>query len=287
MDKSIAFPNLGIELDNVGKSITVFGFEIAYYGIVIALGMFVALLFLAYETRRIQENSSLYFDFALFVIFFGFIGARLYYVAFSWDSYKDDLLSILNIREGGLAIYGGLIAAIITAVIFTKIKKMNFWRVADVAMPCVLIGQIFGRWGNFFNREAFGEYTDSLLAMRLPIDAVRSGDITSLMREHAHNGYIQVSPTFLYESLWNLAILLILLRVRKHKKFDGQIFCLYAVGYGVGRIWIESLRTDQLIIPKLNIPVSMLVSAIAIVFGITALIIRGHRAQKSQLVTEE
>lgn len=275
MDYSIAFPNLNIELEHVGKSITVFGFEIAYYGIVIAIGMLVAMMFLSYETRRLQENTSLYFDFAMFVIVFGFIGARLYYVIFSWDSYKNDLLSILNVREGGLALYGGLIGAVITAIIFTRVKKMNFWKIADVAMPCMLIGQIFGRWGNFFNREAFGEYTDSLFAMRLPLSAVRYSDVTDLMRQNSYDGYIQVSPTFLYESMWNLVLLIALLIFRKHKKYDGQIFWMYLIGYGVGRFWIESLRTDQLRIPGLEWPVSMVVAAGTAILGVSMLIYKG------------
>lgn len=271
MDYSIAFPHLGIELEHVGKSISLFGIDIAYYGIVIAVGMLVAMLYLSYETRRMQENSGLYFDFAIVVILCGFIGARLYYVIFSWDSYKNDLLSILNIREGGLAIYGGLIGATIAAIIFTRIKKMNFWRAADVAMPCVLIGQIFGRWGNFFNREAFGEYTDSVFAMRLPLNAVRSSDVSSLMRANSYDGYIQVSPTFLYESLWNLGVLIFLIIIKKYKRFDGQIFWLYVLLYGLGRFWIESLRTDQLLLPGIEIPVSMVVAGISVVSGIIML----------------
>lgn len=280
MDYSIAFPNLGIELEHVGKNISVFGIDIAYYGIVIAIGMLVAMCYLSYETRRIQENSNLYFDFAIVVIICGFIGARLYYVAFSWDSYKNDLLSILNIREGGLAIYGGLIGAIIAAVIFTRIKKMNFWRAADVAMPCVLIGQIFGRWGNFFNREAFGEYTDSLFAMRLPLDAVRYSDVTDLMRNNSYDGYIQVTPTFLYESLWNLGVLILLLILRKHKKFDGQIFWLYVLCYGLGRFWIESLRTDQLLLPQIDVPVSMVVAAMSVIGGAIMLIVMAKKNKR-------
>lgn len=282
MDYSISFPNLGIHLDYVGKNIQVFGIDIAYYGIVIAIGMLVAMCYLSYETRRIQENSSLYFDFAIVVILCGFIGARLYYVAFSWDSYKNDLLSILNIREGGLAIYGGLIGAIIAAIIFTRIKKMNFWRAGDVAMPCVLIGQIFGRWGNFFNREAFGEYTDSLFAMRLPLDAVRYSDVTNMMRANSSDGYIQVTPTFLYESMWNLGVFIFLIILKKHKKFDGQIFWLYVVCYGVGRFWIESLRTDQLLLPGLNIPVSMVVASVSTIAGVIMLVVLGRRSKRKE-----
>ena len=139
--------------------------------------------------------------------------------------------NIFNIREGGLAIYGGVIAAVITVVIFAKIKKLSAAVIFDTACLGLIAGQMIGRWGNFFNREAFGEYTDSLLAMRLPLDAVRSSDVTDLMREHMEtvNGvsYIQVHPTYLYESLWCLMVLVLLLLYRKHKKFDGEVFLLY------------------------------------------------------------
>ena len=164
--------------------------------------------------------------------------------------YKDNLKNIFNIREGGLAIYGGVIAAIITVIIFAKVKKLSAAVIFDTACLGLVAGQMIGRWGNFFNREAFGEYTDSLLAMRLPLDAVRSSDVTELMREHIETvkgvSYIQVHPTYLYESLWCLMVLVLLLLYRKHKKFNGEVFLLYLFGYGLGRAWIEGLRTDQL-----------------------------------------
>ena len=205
MHKTIDFPNIGIHLESVGDHITVFGFDIAYYGIIIGIGILVGLLIAVAEAKRTGQKEEDYYDLAIYAVIFAIIGARAYYVIFSWDMYKDDLLSILNIRQGGLAIYGGVIAAVITVLIFARIKKLSAPLLMDTAGLGLVAGQMIGRWGNFFNREAFGEYTDSLLAMRLPVDAVRSSDITELMREHMETvdgvSYIQVHPTYLYESL--------------------------------------------------------------------------------------
>lgn len=272
MTTSINFPNLGIHLDNVGKSIHVFGVEVAYYGIIIGLGMIAGILLAIHEAKRTKQNPDNYYDLALYAIVISIIGARLYYVIFSWDSYKNDLLSIFNLREGGLAIYGGVIAAVITAYVFARVKKLSFFQIADTAGLGLILGQIIGRWGNFFNREAFGEYTDSLLAMQLPLDAVRKADVTEKMYEHLQVidgvSYIQVHPTFLYESLWNLGVLVILLLYRKHKRYEGQIFLMYLFGYGVGRFWIEGLRTDQLLIPGVGLPVSQMLAAVLAVVAI-------------------
>ena len=162
----IAFPNLNIYLSNVPKSFEVFGFTIALYGVIIGMGFLLALFLIAKVARKTDQDPDIYWDLAVYVIIFSIIGARLYYVIFSWDSYKDDLLSILAIRNGGLAIYGGVIAGFTTIYIFSRVKKCKFLRLADTVMPGLLLGQAIGRWGNFTNREVFGEYTNGLLAMR-------------------------------------------------------------------------------------------------------------------------
>lgn len=277
MTTSIDFPNIGIHLENVGKSIEVFGLEIAFYGIVIGLGVMAGIAMAAMEAKRTGQNPDTYYDLAIYAVIFSVIGARLYYVVFSWDQYKNDLLSVFNIRQGGLAIYGAVIAAVITVYVFAKVKKISFLQLVDTAVLGLVLGQIIGRWGNFFNREAFGEYTDSLLAMRLPLDAVRSSDVTELMMKHVETikgvSYIQVHPTFLYESLWNLGVLFFLLWWRKHKKFEGEIFLMYLLGYGVGRFWIEGLRTDQLLIPGVKLPVSQVLAAVLVVVSIVTIFI--------------
>lgn len=268
----IVFPHLGITIPSLPKSIAIGGFSIAFYGMIIACGMVGGLLLARWQAKRTGQNPELYMDFAIWGILFSIVGARIYYVIFSWDSYKDNLWQVFNIRGGGMAIYGSVIAAVITAVVYCRKKKYKFSLFADTAVVGLILGQVIGRYGNFMNREAFGEYTDSLFAMRLKADEVSASNITTAMREHliTENGtrYIQVHPTFLYESLWNLAVLIFMLLYTKHKKFDGEIFLIYLVGYGIGRTWIEGLRTDQLQIGSTGIAVSQVLSAVLAVGGI-------------------
>lgn len=271
-EAEIAFPNLGIYISELPKGITIGGFTIAFYGIIMALSMLAGLWLACVQAKRTNQDKNLYMDFAMYALIFSLIGARLYYVAFSWDSYKDNLLQIFNTRGGGMAIYGSVIAAILTAVIYCKIKHYNFFLLADTGVGPLILGQIIGRYGNFFNREAFGEYTDSLLAMRLRLDQVNPSNVTDLMREHMQTSegvsYIQVHPTFLYESMWNVMILVLILVLTKKKKFHGEIFILYLVGYALGRVWIEGLRTDQLQIGQTGIAVSQVLSGVIAVAGI-------------------
>ena len=270
--KDIAFPHLGIYLENIPKNFSVFGFEIAFYGVIIGIGVLAGLLTAVHNAKKTGQDVEVYWDFAIYAIVFSIIGARLYYVAFEWDSYKDDLLSILNTRNGGMAIYGGVIGAFVTLFIYCKIKKLNAFQIGDTAVPGLILGQVIGRWGNFMNREAFGEYTDSLLAMRLPIDAVRSGDISENIAAHIVEGtnYIQIHPTFLYESLWNLVIFSVLMLYGKRKKFHGEVCLMYLGGYGLGRFVIEGLRTDQLLIPGTDVAVSQMLSLGLVIFTVVA-----------------
>ncbi len=281
MHRTIDFPNIGIHLKSVGDHITVFGFDIAYYGMIIGLGILVGILIAALEAKRTKQNPEDYYDLAIYAVIFAIIGARIYYVIFSWDMYKDHLLSIFNIRQGGLAIYGGVIAAVITVFVFANKKHLSAPLLLDTAVLGLVAGQMIGRWGNFFNREAFGEYTDGLLAMRLPVDAVRGSDITELMRKHMETeegvSYIQAHPTFLYESLWCLLILILLLLYRKHKKFNGEIFLIYLAGYGFGRFWIERLRTDQLLLPGIGLPVSQLLAGVLVAASVLLILYRWHK----------
>jgi len=284
----IAFPHLGIYFSTVPRSISIGGFNIAYYGMIIAFGMLAGLLLARWQAKRTNQSKDLYTDFALYAIIFSIIGARLYYVAFSWGNYKDNLSQIINIRGGGMAIYGAVIAAVITAYIYCKIKKYNFFLFADTAIVGLLLGQVIGRFGNFMNREAFGEYTDSLFAMRLKINDVAQSSITNTMREHVVSqgdfNFIQVHPTFLYEAAWNLVVLILILVYTKKKKFDGELFLMYLVGYGIGRTWIEGLRTDQLQIGTSGIAISQVLSAALAVSGIICLIIFHIMAKKRPML---
>lgn len=281
MHYDIAFPNLGIYLEYVGKNISIHGFTIAYYGIIIGCAILIGFLIATAEAKRTRQNPEDYLDMGIIGVVAGIVGARLYYVIFSWDMYKDNLLEIFNLRHGGLAIYGGVIGAVIAVFIMARVKRLSPFQILDTVAMAILNGQMLGRWGNFFNREAFGEYTDSLFAMRLPLDAVRSGDVTELMREHMEVidgvSYIQVHPTFLYESLWCAVLLIILMIYRKHKKYEGELFLLYIFGYALGRVWIEGLRTDQLLLPGVGLPVSQLLAGSVVIFAGAALLwLRNH-----------
>ena len=284
MTRTIDFPHLGIHLSSVGNHITVFGFDIAYYGIIIGAGILAGIFMEVYEAKRTEQNEEDYYDVSICAVIISIIGARAYYVIFSWDMYKDDLLSIFNLRQGGLAIYGGVIAAVLTVIVFAKVKKLSAAQIFDTAGLGLVLGQAIGRWGNFFNREAFGEYTDGLFAMKLPVDAVRSSDITDLMRKHMETvdgvSYIQVSPTYLYESMWCLALLILLLLYRRHKKFQGEVFLMYLFGYGAGRAWIEGLRTDQLWIPGTEIPVSQVLAGTIVVISFVLIVYNRIKIKK-------
>ena len=285
----IAFPNIGLYLENVPKSFSVFGFQIALYGVMIGLGVLSGVLMAAHVAKLEKKDSDIVWDFILYALIFSIIGARIYYVIFEWDMYKDNLLEILNLRHGGLAIYGAVIAAFITLYVYCRIKKVHFLQLGDICMPGLVLGQVIGRWGNFLNREVFGEYTDSLFAMRLPIEAVRSRDISANVAAHIPEGanYIQVHPTFLYEGMWNLLLMALMLLYRKHRKFDGEICLLYLGGYGLGRFWIEGIRTDQLYFAGTTIPVSQLLALIFVVVSLTADIIIRLRMKKNAEKTEK
>ena len=262
---AISFPNLGIMIENLPKSISVFGkFDIAFYGIIIGIGIAMGYMVASFQAARTGQDKEVYLDFAMYAVIISIIGARIYYVVFSWDDYKDDIAQVFNLRAGGLAIYGGVIGGVATAFVYSKIKKMKFTLLADTACAGLITGQIIGRWGNFFNREAFGTYTNNLFAMRLSTYDVNENAITRKMLEMAEEGgyvgFVQVHPTFLYESVWNLLILTIILLYTKHKKFDGELFLIYMGGYGLGRAFIEGLRTDQLTIGNTGIAVSQVLA---------------------------
>ncbi len=281
----IAFPNMGIYLKNVPKSFHVFGFEIALYGVIIGIGVIAGIMMAAKWAKATGQDPEVYWDFSIYAVIFSIIGARIYYVIFAWDNYKNDLLSIFNFREGGLAIYGGVIVAFTTLFIYAKLKKQNPFRMADTGVLGLILGQAIGRWGNFTNREVFGEYTDNLFAMRLPVGMVRSIDISDSLAAHMTEGvnYIQVHPTFLYESLWNLGILAIMLIYYKHKKFEGEIALLYLGGYGLGRAWIEGIRTDQLFIHGTQIPVSQVLAFILFVGAIICDVVIRMKKNKKKI----
>ena len=279
-EMDIAFPNLGIYLRNVPKTIMVGNFGIALYGIMIAAAMLCGISIAAFMGKKEGQDPDLYWDSFPWIVISSIVGARIYYVIFMWDFYKDNLMEIFNLRGGGLAIYGGIILAVTTICIYCRLRKTDPFLFLDRVAFGLLIGQVIGRWGNFFNREVFGEYTDSLFAMRLPVSMVRESDISPLIRQHMEAGtnYIQVHPTFLYEGMWNLMVFLILLLYRRKKKFNGELFLVYLTGYGIGRAIIEHIRTDQLYIPCTKTPVSMVLGLVIAAVSFILILVGRSRA---------
>ena len=239
----ISFPGLGIEpftLDSVAFRIG--DFSIAFYGLIITLGIILAAAYVIWRAKHQNISSDTILDIALLVVPCGVVGARLYYVLTSLDRFHS-FGEIFDIRSGGLAIYGGIIGGAIAVIIMARVKKINFFLLADMITPAVLIGQILGRWGNFFNAEAYGSATDLPWRMGL----YKGGE------------WIYVHPTFLYESLWNLLGFILInffygFKAEKtHKKYDGQIFLMVFAWYGFGRMLIEGLRTDSLYVGPFRI----------------------------------
>ncbi len=268
----IAFPHLGIYLRNLPKSFSVFGFEIAFYGLIIGIGVMLGVLMAVQMAKKEEMDTDIIWDFGIYAVIFSVIGARIYYVVFSWDLYKDNLLGVFNLRQGGLAIYGAVIAAFLTLFVYSRLKKISPYQIGDCGVYGLVLGQIIGRWGNFFNREVFGGYTDSVFAMRLPVDAVRPWDIAQShidgMTVMGEVNFIQVHPTFLYEGVWNLGVLAVMLFYHKRKKYHGQMCLFYLGGYGIGRFVIEGIRTDRLLIPGTQIAVSQVLGLAMFVFAV-------------------
>ena len=279
----IIFPNLGISINELNRTaFAIFGFEIFWYAIFVVLGIISGVFFGGYfAPKKTGQDTNLYLDFAVITVPSCIIGARIFYVIFSWETYRNNLLGIFNLRSGGLAIFGVVIMAFLTAFLYTRYKKVNFFHFADTGIVGLIIGHAIGRFGNFVNREAFGSFTNSLFAIQMRLDQVHNpGNVTSDMIVIV-NGiqYIQVHPTFFYESAILFALFIALNLYRKHKKFNGELFAYYFLVYGLARFFIEGIRTDQLLAGAL--PVSQIVSALLVVIGAAMLAVGYFRYYKS------
>jgi len=294
----VIFPNIGITINNLNRvAISIFGASIYWYAIFVLLGITAGVALALWNVKRCGGNVTLYSDFGYIVIPACIVGTRLFFVIFNWDMYRDAPLTIITEFGTGLAIFGAIITAFLTAVIYCRVKKESFFKFVDLGIIGLPVGQAIGRWGNFFNREAFGAYTDSFFAMQYRLSEVNSNAVTDEMRanlvfRHYEDTYdithivqyISVHPTFLYESLWNIGTVILLYVFCKRRKFDGQIAAMYLLLYGIGRFWIESLRTDQLTAGSL--PISQVLAALAAIGGagyIAINIYTNHRRRKKAL----
>ena len=273
-DSAITFPMFGNLTINPPSYFTVFGMDIYFYGVIIGLGFILGILYCSHNSRRFGIDQDSVYDVMIWLIPTAIIGARLYYVLFRLDYYVQHPNEIFAIHNGGLAIYGGVIAGVLVIWLVCRKKKIPLGAMLDLLCYGLLIGQILGRWGNFMNREAHGAVTDSFFKMGL-VDA--SGAVT-----YYH-------PTFLYESVWNLVGFLALHFLTKKRKFDGQIFLSYLTWYGLGRVWIEGLRTDSLYLFSTGIRVSQLVAALCVVFagGALAFMLIKRKPDPAQLYVNQ
>lgn len=245
----ITFPGIGLELNPSPVAFTIFGKEIYWYAIIIACGMLAAYFLMSRLSESFGLNDDTVIDLLLSAIPIGIVGARAYYCIFYWELFRDNPISVFYIWQGGLAIYGGVIAGVLGIFLYCRLAKKPFLVGLDLAGFGVILGQVFGRWGNFFNREAHGGETDLPWRMGL-----------------MENGTVRYfHPTFLYESLWNLVGLFLLLKLRKKRKYDGEIFAAYLLWYGLGRFWIEGLRTDSLYLFSSGIRVSQLLAGVCVI----------------------
>ena len=265
---SVAFPKLGLEFEFNPVAFSIGDIHVAWYGILIAAGILLAMVFAMTQCKKFGIIADKLMNAALGGVIGGIIGARAYYVIFTWDQYKDDLSSIFKTWEGGMAIYGGLIGGLVVGLLVAKISKIRIRPALDITSMGFLIGQSIGRWGNFINVEAFGGNTDLPWGMTSP-------SITAYLQEHYSelsalgmnvDSTAPVHPCFLYESLWCALGFLLLFLYRKHRKFDGEIFLMYSVWYGAGRFVIEGLRTDSLTIGTIR--VSQLLAGLVVVAGV-------------------
>lgn len=261
MYTEISFPSLGIAIDPP-KTFSIGPLTIHYYGLIIAVGLVLAVLYACRRSKEFGVNEDTLIDGVLWVTPFAILCARAYYCIFSWESYADDPISVLYIWEGGLAIYGGVIGAVIGIIVFCKVRKIKVPVILDMVALGFLIGQSIGRWGNFMNREAFGAETGSFLRMGL-MNAY-TGEVT-----YYH-------PTFLYESVWNAVGFVLLHKLSKRRKYDGQVALGYAAWYGLGRAIIEGLRTDSLYLGPIR--VSQLLAAASCFAALTVLVWQAFKA---------
>ncbi len=275
----IVFPKLGIEVNIDPTAFTIFGIDIQWYGLIITFGLLLALVYGFRNMLHVGIDPDRAIDAVIGGIIGGLVGARAYYVIFNWDEFAGDIGAILNTRNGGLAIYGGIIGALLVGGIVAKIRKVKLLPMLDIVAVGFLIGQGIGRWGNFVNQEAFGSNTDSLLCMTGGRIQEWIYDTYTAAGDNSINPNYPVHPCFLYESLWCLAgFVLLALVLKKWRKFDGQVFLMYIGWYGLGRFFIEGLRTDSLMIGTLR--VSQALAATCVVVSVVLLIVLSSKVKR-------
>lgn len=252
MSNTISFPKMGLSFEVDRVAFSLFGIDVMWYGVLIGLGIVLAFIYAAYAVKKTELSQDDFLNMVIIALPCAIIGARAYYVIFNWSAYSGNIMEIFAIRNGGLAIYGGIIAAALVVIIYCRIKKIRIGIPFDLLAVGLPMAQAIGRWGNFINGEAYGRQTTLPWAMSI-------GNYATM-----------VHPTFLYESLWNIGSVILVLIAKKFKKFDGELFCVYMIWYGIGRFLIEGLRTDSLYLGVFR--VSQIVASLSVVLGIAIIL---------------
>ena len=281
MVTTVSFPGLGLEFELNRVAFSIGGFNVYWYGLLIGIGFMLAGTYALLNARKVGVDSDRLIDVVMVGLVCGVIGARLYYVIFDWETFQGDLSKIFDIRQGGLAIYGGILAGMAGGIIMAQIRKVRVRPAMDLAAAGFLIGQDIGRWGNFVNVEAFGSNTSSILGMTGPKVVGYLTQVKNSGAAWAQNidPHMPVHPTFLYESVWCLTgFLIIALWLMRRRKYDGQVFLFYTAWYGLGRFFIEGLRTDSLMWGPVR--VSQALALMAFVTATALLIWLGQKKKK-------
>ena len=287
----IRFPNLHFYVEGVPRAFRIFGAEFTMFGAMIALGMFLGLLVVWIQAGRQGKSINLILGAFIAATIGAIAGGRALYVACSDSIYHGDLVEILRINDGGMSVYGAILGAMLLVLLYSAVTRSSYLKTADVLVLGAAVTQAVGRWGDYFNRSSFGEYTNWYWAMQIPITDVRTEEVTARMRENLIDvggvSYVQVTPVFLIESVLCLILFLWLLGCSRHRRYDGQIYIRYMTGYGLIRFACEWLRTDKLIFPGVKVGISLVLSlAFVIYFGLQGLI-RSSLAKKREEIRRQ
>ena len=268
----ILFPNLGLKFEHVETGISILGFEIRFFGIILGLALLLGITLMLLKAYSTGQSMDEYLNLSIIVVPTALIGARIYYVIFQFDNYKNAVGNMFQLRKGGLDFYGALIAGIITVFVFANVQKIAVGKILDTASVGISAGQILCSLSVFFNRECFGEYTDGLLAMQIPLDLVSYSAVTEKMRKHIEmvegQRYIQVSPLFLAAFIWSIVVLTIVILYNYRRKYDGELFLVYLIAYSFGRFLMEGARVDALIIPGIGWRAARVTAVVMIVISV-------------------
>ena len=268
----ILFPNLNLKFEHVGTGISVFGFEITFFGMILGFALLLGIMLTLLRAYHTGQSMDEYLDLSILVVPLSFIGARIYYMIFHLDSYQGAIWKTLMFREGGLEFYGALIVGVITILIYANIQKVSSGKLLDTAITGIAAGQILCTAGAYFNRECFGDYTDGLLAMQIPLDSVSYYAVTENMRKHIEvidgQRFIQVRPLCVAAFLWSIVVMAVVLLYNYRKKYDGELFLVYLQVYSLGRFLMEGARVDALIIPGNGWRVCRITAVVMIVISV-------------------